>query len=127
MAWSLYCTGNANNISGILGNNHVSSELKQSQFVKYFDTNRLKIPDHMPRKKSKQSVTSDTLLSKEFENCVTNPEFSPLMAPDLSKFPKTYIMSAEYDILKDECYIFADRLKNAGVEVFHDYKRGAWH
>ncbi len=44
---------------------------------------------------------------------------APLLADDLSNQPKTLVITAEYDILKDEAKLYAHRLKVAGNEVYH--------
>jgi acetyl esterase len=46
-----------------------------------------------------------------------HPHASPLRAPDLSGLPATWIMVAEYDVLRDEGRAFADRLQQSGVAV----------
>jgi acetyl esterase/lipase len=47
----------------------------------------------------------------------SDPAVSPLFAADLSGLPKTVIVSAEHDPLRDESEAYARRLGKAGVEV----------
>jgi acetyl esterase len=44
-----------------------------------------------------------------------HPHASPLRAPNLAGLPAAYIMSAEYDPLRDEAERYGDRLRAAGV------------
>lgn len=57
----------------------------------------------------------------------TVPEVSPLREPDLSGFPPTAIVLAQYDPLRDEGEAFAARLADAGVPVEQRLFEGQMH
>lgn len=51
-----------------------------------------------------------------------NPLMSPLLAENLSNLPPAFVLTAEYDPLKDDGRLYADRLKEAGNNViFKEY------
>ena len=56
-----------------------------------------------------------------------SPYFAPLLAPDLSRQPKTLILTAQYDPLRDEGEAYGDALTIAGNEVEMHRVSGALH
>ncbi|XP_002736532.1 arylacetamide deacetylase-like [Saccoglossus kowalevskii] len=46
-----------------------------------------------------------------------HPYFAPLLADDLSGLPQAYILTGEFDVLRDDGILYAERLKEAMVKV----------
>ncbi|MEZ4886256.1 MAG: alpha/beta hydrolase [Chitinophagales bacterium] len=64
---------------------------------------------------------------KSKDEDIYNPLMSPLLCRDLTNMPPTFIITAEFDPLKDEGIAYAHRLKQAGVEVKHSDYEGLIH
>lgn len=58
---------------------------------------------------------------------VRDPRVSPLFAADLTGFPTTRVMTAEFDPLRRDGQLFAEKLRQAAVPVEHTVYPGAIH
>lgn len=52
---------------------------------------------------------------------------SPMLAVNLKDLPPAFILTAEFDVLRDEGKILADRLKNEGIPVKYTCYKGMLH
>ena len=56
-----------------------------------------------------------------------NPEVSPILNKDLNGLPPAVIINAEFDPLRDDGFLYASRLKKAGVKVWDKCFAGQIH
>ncbi|MEY8717091.1 alpha/beta hydrolase fold domain-containing protein [Francisella philomiragia] len=67
--------------------------------------------------KAKTKWYSDLYVPEGMDKC--SPEISPFYIKELDNMPRTLVMTAGYDPLKDEGLLFAERLLRHDVEVQH--------
>lgn len=56
-----------------------------------------------------------------------DPLVSPLFAPDLTRLPPTFVLTSEFDSLRDEAEQYASRMASAGVSVITSRYDGTIH
>ena len=61
------------------------------------------------------------------EQDASQPLASPLQAESVANLPPTFVVTAEYDTLRDEGEAYADRLQEAGVSVLRECVPGMLH
>lgn len=67
------------------------------------------------------------LYAGQDDSAFTNPYFAPLLMEDLSHQPRTLIITAEFDPLRDEGEAYAAALSRAGAQVYLHRMRDALH
>jgi len=71
--------------------------------------------DHVVKAQAQQQIASRLL----------DPDFAPLMRDRLDGLPEAFVMTCEFDVLRDEGAIYAERLRLAGVPThWRHYEHG---
>ncbi|XP_069720513.1 arylacetamide deacetylase [Phaenicophaeus curvirostris] len=123
---SEYFTSDPSLVEAIASNKHVPVEASHLfQFVNWSNL----LPEEL---KKDHVYTTPTYGSSELAQ--KYPGFldvraAPLLASDaqLRELPLTYILTCEHDVLRDDGFMYAARLRAAGVPVTHDHAKDTFH
>jgi len=116
-AVNLYLRGNIDSMEAFMQNDHVSPAVKRMK-QPYIDVSKL--PSKYLVGYEKPSVdTGNETMWNELKEKLLSPYFSPLVAQRLDGLPLTYLFTAEHDVLRDEGFLYAHRLRSSGVAVEH--------
>ncbi|XP_070564097.1 arylacetamide deacetylase-like [Ptychodera flava] len=120
--WLWYAIGKApRNLTDAMYQGHFLRKVKTSSYsrmTKYIHhgmvPEKLKESGYYPVEEAKDYVN---YIPESLMRVFLHPYFSPLLADDLSGLPYTYVLTAQFDVLRDEGILYAKRLKKAGVNV----------
>lgn len=110
---------NYTDLQDFLTNNHTSPEVKKQFFSTYLSHSHIPV-DMLPDGYQKNKDDFGNIqLWKRLETVMLDPYFAPLLAKDVSKLPEAYIVTCHKDVLRDDGFLYAKRLKDANVKVTH--------
>ncbi|KAJ8313453.1 hypothetical protein KUTeg_008994 [Tegillarca granosa] len=127
--WLYYGEGNLKLLQQFLENNQLISEIKNTKFYSYIDRKQLPEKYLTEEDKSPFSTNGNKELFDRVSKWLLDPYFAPLLATneDLKKLPPTYILTAEYDPLRDDGFLLTSRLRSLNKEVVHSHFDGVQH
>lgn len=101
-----------------VANRHTSQEAKStSEYAQFVKHKLLHSKYFHPSYQPNQNNVGNSSLWEEVKDIITDPYLAPLMAKDLGGLPKTLIVTANYDVLRDDGLMYAKRLEMSGVKV----------
>lgn len=124
--YSLYAFGNYNYFKAFADNKHVTSEMKK----KYRNRVNPRLLQGRYRTEPSDDIeANDISFAKEVTRFIFDTRFAPLMASDeqLSKLPPTFVLTCEFDPLRDESFILNERLKSIKHPITHLHLSGSEH
>nr|XP_003229234.1 PREDICTED: arylacetamide deacetylase-like 3 [Anolis carolinensis] len=123
----MYLTGKKFNVEGVMRNAHLPKHV----WMKY---KKWVSPDLIPEKFKGQGYVPmewPQFIPELYEQCKesTNPMFSPLLAEDdmIRQLPKTFILTCEYDVFRDDGLLYKKRLEDNGVPVTWYHVEDGFH
>lgn len=122
-----YMDGDLDMMEDILNGDHVPVELKL-KFRKWLGAENIpdefKVRGHNLRVMSSHDEDVYQAHMKALE-----PKLSPLLAEDsvISQQPKTYILTCEFDVLRDDGILYKKRLEDHGVPVTWYHMKDGFH
>ncbi|KAL4647021.1 arylacetamide deacetylase-like [Arapaima gigas] len=124
--WSEYLTGNKSLFGAMLSNSHNSPE--SAGLLKFVNWSAL-LPESFRGSYGYSAPLTETRGGGGALDTLTDPRASPLLVPDaaLQPLPKTYVLTCEYDVLRDDGAMYAARLRGAGVDVTHRHYPSGFH
>ena len=117
------------NVQKMKRNQHVPTKLQKELEKSNLSRNRLPskcLAGFMPPRAMNEDV--DDALWDKVKQKALNPYLSPLMADDLTSLPPAFVLTAKYDVLRDEGIMYAKRLMEAGNDVtWYHSEAGGYH
>uniref|UniRef100_A0A2K5QNH5 Neutral cholesterol ester hydrolase 1 n=2 Tax=Cebus imitator TaxID=2715852 RepID=A0A2K5QNH5_CEBIM len=127
--WVDYFKGNYDFVEAMIVNNHTSLDVEEAAALRA----RLNWTSLLPASIVKNykpvvQTTGNARIVRELPQLL-DARSAPLIADQvvLQDLPKTYILTCEHDVLRDDGIMYAKRLESAGVEVTLDYFEDGFH
>nr|XP_004038065.3 neutral cholesterol ester hydrolase 1 [Gorilla gorilla gorilla] len=127
--WVDYFKGNYDFVQAMIVNNHTSLDVEEAAAIRA----RLNWTSLLPASFTKNykpvvQTTGNARIVQELPQLL-DARSAPLIADQavLQLLPKTYILTCEHDVLRDDGIMYAKRLESAGVEVTLDHFEDGFH
>ncbi|XP_005393096.1 PREDICTED: arylacetamide deacetylase-like [Chinchilla lanigera] len=124
--WSEYFTTDRSLEKAMLSNQHVPEE--SSHLFKFVNWSSL-LPERFRKGHVYNNPTyGSSELSQKYPGFL-DVRAAPLLADDnkLRGLPLTYVLTCQYDVLRDDGLMYVTRLRNAGVQVTHNHVEDGFH
>lgn len=124
--WSLYLYGNTRLSAAFIQNKHIPrKDLRQ---IRQEMLNCSSLPEEFISHGEYSIQDGEEENPPAWETIkkdVTNPFVSPIFARNLNNLPAAYVVTCQYDVLRDEGFLYAHRMKSFGTQVNHvNYESG---
>ncbi|XP_060062688.1 arylacetamide deacetylase-like [Ylistrum balloti] len=126
--WLLYTKISLSYTSNLMKNSHVSPELRYSKFSSYVNSSQY-MPHslNITNRQTSTAYTYDFESVQTFQGIVTNTTLAPMMQTNLNGIPSAYVISSQYDVIRDEGIMYATRLWESDVKVKLKYYPSTFH
>ncbi|XP_068262493.1 arylacetamide deacetylase [Nyctibius grandis] len=124
--WSEYFTSDPSLREAMASNRHIP--LESSHLFQFVNWSNL-LPEELKKGRVYTSpVYGSPELAQKYPGFL-DARAAPLLVSDaqLRGLPLTYVLTCEHDVLRDDGFMYARRLRAAGVPVTHDHARDAFH
>ena len=119
--------GNLRHSDVVAQNNHVIPAMKKQMSKTFVNV------DDLPAKFINKDYTpwdtdhGNETVWRDLKDVLMNPYCCSLIAEDLTNLPAAYIFTGENDVIRDDGFWYAKRLRDAGVDVTHRAHPIAFH
>ena len=111
--------GNTSLIPYLRTGSHVPKEFRVSMAEDRLSHDLIPPDQKYPPYKPPRFHDGDTKIWNTIKDVLFSVELSPILAESHKHLPPAYVYSCQYDVLRDDSYIYARRLRDSGVEVHH--------
>ena len=118
-----------NVVKKFLENRHVSAGVRKSMAASKLNNNQLRVSvsQTKPRLRRNASVVEDGTLWNKIKDTLLDQRLAPLLADDLSSLPAAFVLTCQYDVLRDEGIMYAKKLKHAGNDATWCHSVSGYH